>query len=182
MDAVNVARASPALVLERGTFMVRAAFSMVALVLVATGALAADRKANRPELDAQGNPIVIVDPMDLRQPVPNPEAELTQKYNNHTVRYTGRLVAIKQDQKSKIVTYQVQSEVRQPKQPSKNAKAAQPKPAIVTVVVFPQQDNQRLHNARITFDLTVQGKGEVMTDGTLWIRNAQIKSITEATK
>src|SRR5690348_771696 len=64
--------------------MNRAAFMVLVLVLLAGifPARAADRSNEKP---------VVVDPADLRMPVPDPEKELTEKYDGKLVIFSGNL-------------------------------------------------------------------------------------------
>jgi len=163
--------------------MVRATLSVTALLVVSVAVLAADQKNAPNNSGTTGDKqVVVVDPMDLRQPVPNPERELTEKYDGKQVRYTGQLHAVVQDKKTKAYSYELQTPVRSAKQQDKAKKDPKAKPDVVTVTVFLQKDDKRLQNPKAQFKLTVVGKGEIGVDGSLIIRNAQISDLEESVK
>ena len=66
---------------------------MGALLLLGPALRGADQPGAAP---ARENP-VLVDPLDLRTPIPEPEAGLTEKYDGKLVRYTGQVTASGQD-------------------------------------------------------------------------------------
>ena len=152
--------------------MVRTALSLTALLLVSATLLAADQKTAQKKATPADTSVVVVDPMDLRQPVPNPERELTEKYDGHQVRFTGRLQAVVTDKKTKTNSYQLQKAVKSAATKTKaNAKA---KPDVVTVTVHLQKDDKRLQDSKSVINLTVEGKGEITANGSLIIRNARV--------
>lgn len=156
--------------------MFRVALSVVVLLAASASVLAADTK--KTEATNQEKPVV-VDPFDLRQPVPNPERELTEKYDSQLVQYTGQLKAVHTDKKRKTNWYELQTVIRQPKGQGKNAATTT---EYVTVTVYLKQDDKRLQNTKSQIKLTVEGRGEITTDGGLVIRNAQIKNFEQSAK
>ena len=157
--------------------MVRTVLSLTALLVVSATLLAADQKSAQKTATADSS-VVVVDPMDLRQPVPNPERELTEKYDSKQVRFTGRLHAVVPDKKTKTTAYQLQKEVKsatakgnKTASGQKNAKA---KPDVVTVTVYLQKEDKRLQDSKSKIDLTVEGKAEITSDGSLIIRGARV--------
>jgi hypothetical protein len=158
--------------------MVRVALVLSALLVVCNFALAADapRKVALPEY------VVVVDPMDLRQPVADPERELSQKYNEQTVRYTGELHHVGHDSKNKTYWYDFQTVIQPPKQQAKSKKTTNAKPEIVTVTVYFQNDEKRLRNASARITATILGRGEISTDGRLIIRQARVQTLEEKAK
>ena len=157
--------------------MQRVFVSLTALLLAGV-ALAADK--TQQAADAADKPVV-VDPLDLRQPVPNPEAGLTEKYDGKSVRFTGQLQGSGQDAKTKAAWYNLQVEVpkvaTKAKTDAKAKKAAKEAKDVVTVKVYFQKPDQRLRASATRPSLTVVGKGEITTDGSLIIRNAEVVNL-----
>jgi hypothetical protein len=153
--------------------MKRATYILAAL-LVAGAALADDKKQAR---DPSTQPVV-VDPIDLRQPVPDPEKELSQKYDGQLVRFTGRVRNWGQDSMTKTYWYNLETAV-----PTVSAKAKKDANAqrrtndrqeqVVVKVLF-QQDDRRLRTSQGRTDVTVVGKGEITSDGSLIIHQAEV--------
>src|SRR5262249_47865074 len=86
----------------------RACWIVGTLILLASSVLvAADDKAVAPVREKA----VVVDPLDLRTPIPDPEAGLTEKYNGKLVRFTGRVTASGQDTKTKTYWYDLQTDI-----------------------------------------------------------------------
>jgi len=152
--------------------MVRTALSLTALLVASAMLLAADQKNVQKKATSADTAVVVVDPMDLRQPVPNPERELTEKYDGKQVRFTGRLHDVVTEKKTKTNAYHLQKEVKSASTTAK--KGAKPKPEVVTVTVYFQKDDKRLLDSKSKVNLTVEGKGEITADGSLIIRGARI--------
>lgn len=154
--------------------MVRTVLSLTALLVVSAALVAADQKTAQKAATADAS-VVVVDPMDLRQPVPNPEKELSEKYDGKQVRFTGHLHAVNTDKKTKTTSYQLQKEVRSAATPAKGQKKdAKAKPEVVTVTVYLQAEDKRLQDPKSKINVTVEGKGEITADGSLIIRNARV--------
>ena len=143
--------------------MNRVAFLLAALVFVATGFLAraAEKATDKP---------VVVDPMDLRTPVPDPEKELTEKYDGKTVVFSGKLHSSGRDANSKERWYQLAVQAIQ----EQSKPAAKPKMQTVIVKVYLAPRERRSPTRPGSY--TVQGTGEITVTGSLIIRNARIVS------
>jgi hypothetical protein len=156
--------------------MVRTVLSLTALLVISAMLVAADQKNAQKSATADSS-VVVVDPMDLRQPVPNPERELSEKYDGKQVRFTGRLHGMNTDKKTKATSYQLQKDVKSAATDAKakGKKDAKAKADVVTVTVYLQKDDQRLHDSKSKINLTVEGKAEISTsDGSMIIRNARV--------
>jgi hypothetical protein len=145
---------------------------LTALLVVSATLLAADQKNVQKKATPADSSVVVVDPMDLRQPVPNPERELTEKYDGKQVRFTGQLHDVQADKKTKTTAYHLQKEVKSASTTAK--KGTKAKPDVVTVTVYFQKEDKRLLDPKSKTNLTVEGKGEVTSDGSLIIRNARV--------
>jgi hypothetical protein len=150
--------------------MKRSAFLLLALVLAGSALVASDQFAGAaPEPKAY----VVVDPMDLRKPVPDPEQGLTQKYDDKLVRFTGVLGRVTQSKKTKKYSYELHYNIVA-KVPAKGKKLPTLQKETIVVPVSFQTDPKQLHTSKPGLPLTVQGRGSVTTDGTLIISNAVI--------
>jgi hypothetical protein len=123
---------------------------------------------------------VVVDPTDLRQPVPDPELGLTDKYDGKVVRFSGVVRSSTLDKKANEhhseLHYDIVDHVK-----IKGKDTVVGKESIVVAVTFQTEEKalhllfakeQRLKGPGIR--LTVQGKASVMVDGTLAITEAVI--------
>jgi hypothetical protein len=99
--------------------------------------------------------VVVVDPTDLKPPLDNPEAELTDKYDGKKVRFTGRFQASGQDATTKKTWHDLTAEVALGNGP----KAAKAK---IVVRVYFQSGDKQLKAVRPGIVVTVEGKGEVV--------------------
>lgn len=144
--------------------MNRVSFVLAALVFVATGYLAqaAEKTTDRP---------VVVDPLDLRTPVPDPEKELSDKYDGKIVVFSGNLNSSGRDANSNERWYNLAVQVIQ----EQSKPAAKPKLQTVVVKVYMAPQERRLPTRPASY--TVQGTGEITVQGSLIIRNARIVSI-----
>jgi hypothetical protein len=144
--------------------MNRATFTLAALVLTSTAFLAgaADQVIEKP---------VVVDPMDLRTPVPDPEKGLTEKYDGKAVVFSGNLHSGGQDVNTKQRWYKLAVQAAQ----EQSGPAAKPKMQTVIVKVYFAGSERNLPTRPATY--TVQGLGEIMVDGSLIIRNAKTVSV-----
>jgi hypothetical protein len=154
---------------------------MLAITLAVTClALAAPASRSADTAEPTPPPVVIVDPGDLRQPVPDPEQGLTTKYDGQLVRFTGvvRRSAIdqKRDEHSADLEFDI---VQRLKIKGKDTVVGTDK--IVVMVTFKKvektlhqlfEKEQRQKGPGIHF--TVQGKGSITTDGSLVITDAVI--------
>lgn len=115
---------------------------------------------------------VVVDPTDLRTPVPDPEKELTEKYDGKVVVFTGALHGTGRDADTNRRWYKlaVQTREEQGKPPAK------PKLQTVTVKVYFVGHERRLPTRAAYY--TVQGTGEISVDGSLVIRAAKTVSVS----
>jgi hypothetical protein len=147
--------------------MNRATFLLAALVLAATvlAAWAADQVAEKP---------VVVDPMDLRTPVPDPEKELTLKYDGKIVVFSGTLHSTGQDASTKQRWYKLAI----PAILEQSGPAAKPKMQTVIVKVYFAGKERSLPTRPAAY-YTVEGAGEIMVDGALQIRNARTVSVSD---
>jgi hypothetical protein len=146
--------------------MNRAIFMLAALVLASTAFLsqAADQVTERP---------VVVDPMDLRTPVPDPEKELTQKYDGKVVVFSGTLHSTGQDASTKQRWYKLGI----PAILEQDGPAAKPKMQTVIVKVYFAGKERNLPTRPAYY--TVEGTGEIMVDGALQIHNARTVSVSQ---
>ena len=144
--------------------MNRVTFLLAALVFAATGFLAgaAEKAKDKP---------IVVDPLDLRTPVPDPEKELTEKYDGKAVVFSGNLHTTGRDASSnhRWYTLAVQAIEEQSKP------AAKPRMQTVTVKVYFAPQERRLPTRPTSY--TVQGIGEITVEGALVIHNARIVSV-----
>lgn len=158
---------------ERTPDMTRATLLLVGIAL-AVPAFAADKAAPKPTY-------VLVDPADLRMPVPDPEQGLTEKYDGKVVRFTAVVRRSTLDKKTKKYHYELHYDITH-KTPAKGDKrAATTKETIVVPVTFAKEEKElqkelekrpRGKDSEVT--ITVEGKGSVLTDGTLLISDAVI--------
>src|SRR6266404_1192559 len=141
------------------------AFVLAVLVLASTAVLseAADQGQVKP---------VVVDRMDLRVPIPDPEKELTEKYDGKAVVFSGNLHGTGQDGSTKQRWYKLAVQAIQ----EQGSPTAKPKMQTVIVKVYFAGTERRLPTQAATY--TVQGTGEITVDGSLIIRNAQTVSIS----
>jgi len=152
-----------------------------ALALASSPSWAADDKT---AATAPGKPVV-VDPLDLRAPIPDPGAGLTEKYDSKLVRFTGRVKASGQDARTKTYWYDLQHEIVHPAgvtnpkdaaPASKLAKGAKKTVQEVVVVrVYFRTAQANLRPQPAGDPVTVEGRGEISpADGSLAIRNATV--------
>src|SRR5258708_30607675 len=87
--------------------MNRACWIMGALLLASPALLGADDKG---AFGAREKPVK-VDPLDLRKPIPDPGAGLTEKYDGKLVRFTGHVKASGKDARTKTYWYDLQTEI-----------------------------------------------------------------------
>jgi hypothetical protein len=160
--------------------MTRGTLSLILLaLLLAVPALPAE----------EPDEVVVVDPADLRKPVPDPEEGLSEKYGDKVVRFSGEIRRASFDKKTKTHRYELHHDILQPvpaKDKTRPAAKGNTKPAmtVAETIVVPvtflkpqkelQQEFERLAKAKKGVPLTVQGKGSVMSDGTLVISEAVI--------
>jgi hypothetical protein len=151
--------------------MKRALFVLSALLLVCPLAAGDDAKK-----EAAAAKAVVVDPMDLRKPVPDPQAGLTEKYDGKLVRFTGLLQSWgKENQQN---WYELKVEVPKPSTVVNRKKETKPRGTDVVVVrVYFQAKEQPIASQKVGVALTVAGKGEITTDGSLIIRKAAVVDI-----
>jgi hypothetical protein len=149
--------------------MKRSAFLLTALGLTSLGLLAPDQPARAAPQPAT---YVVVDPTDLRKPVPDPEQGLTQKYDGQVVRFTGQLQRVTLNRKSKKYSYEMHYVIVHRLRVKGKAPRVT-KETIVVPVTF-LKDEKQLRARNRGFTLTVQGKGSIMVDGTLVISDAVI--------
>src|SRR5262249_40989804 len=144
--------------------MKRAIFLLAALLLACPALGAEDPSGGTA---AQDKPVV-VDPLDLRQPVPDPEAGLTQKYDNKSVQFTGVLRTSGTDA-SKKKWYEFQTDVPLPGNTARETRNAKAMIERVAVRVYFQRSDRLPGPQRMRLPLTVEGTGEILVDGTLVI-------------
>jgi hypothetical protein len=129
---------------------------------------------------AKTAPPVVVDPVDLVQPVPDPELGLTNKYDGKVVRFTGVLRSLTVDKKTKEYQAELVFEIVH-RAKVKGKVTVVGKDEVVVAVTFQNPEKalllrfekeQRMKGPPI--QLTVQGKGSVTSDGMLVITDAVI--------
>jgi hypothetical protein len=144
--------------------MSRITFLLAVLVLAST---ALPTRAAEP---AKQKPVV-VDPMDLRAPVPDPEKGVTEKYDGKEVVFTGTLQSVGRDGDTKQAWYKLGVQAIQ----VQSSASAKPKMQTVTVTVYFAPNERRLPTRQASY--AVQGMGAIMVDGSLIIRNARTVSV-----
>jgi hypothetical protein len=140
--------------------------SMLAvLVLAATAfsAAAAEPVKEKP---------VVVDAMDLRAPVPDPEKGLTEKYDGKVVVFSGNLHSAGQDASTKQRWYRLTVQAIQ----EQSSPTAKPKMQAVIVKVHFAGSERNLPTRPSYY--TVEGVGEIAVDGSLTIHNARTVSVS----
>jgi len=157
--------------------MNRACWIVGAPLLASSVLVAADDKTAAPPKDKP----VLVDPLDLRTPIPDPEAGLTEKYDGKLVRFTGRVKTSGQDAKSKTYWYDLQTDIVHPAgvvNGKKGTAAKKPQPTVKETVVvraYFQAAQTKLRVQPAGDPVTVEGHGEIsQIDGSLSIRKATV--------
>jgi hypothetical protein len=145
--------------MNRGTFI------LAALVLTSTALLAG-------AADQVKEKAVVVDPMDLRTPVPDPEKGLTEKYAGKAVVFSGNLHGAGQDASTKQRWYTLAVPAIQ----EQSSPLAKPKMQTVVVKVYFAGNERNLPTRPAYY--TVEGVGEITVDGSLLIRNAKTLSVS----
>jgi hypothetical protein len=125
---------------------------------------AADQPSEKP---------VVVDPIDLRTPVPDPEKELTEKYDSKTVVFAGSLHSAGRDASSNQRWFKLAVQAIQ----EQSKPTAKPKMQTVVVKVYFAANERRLPTQQAYY--TVQGMGEITVDGSLIIHNARTVSVAQ---
>jgi hypothetical protein len=136
---------------------------LAALVLASSSVLAgaAEPAKNKP---------IVVDPMDLRAPVPDPEKELFEKYDGKLVVFTGNLQSAGRDATSNQRWYTLAVPVIQ-----EQKRGSKPRMQTVAVKVYFASNERRLPTRPAHY--TIEGIGEITVDGSLIIRNARTVSV-----
>src|SRR5262245_17084179 len=147
--------------------MKRIAFVIIALAL-AGAVLATDGRAGAPSGPV---PFVVVDPNDLRKPIPDPEQGLTEKYDDKVVRFSGAVRRWTLDGKAKKYTYEMHFDIIKVVVAKGKKSQAVREDTIIVPVTF-REDDPRLRAKKPGYPLTVQGRGTVLVDGTLMITDA----------
>jgi hypothetical protein len=150
--------------------MKRRAILLTALMLAGPGLVATNRQAGAAPKAAD---YVVVDPLDLRKPVPDPELGLTEKYDGKVVRFTGVLHRVTIDKKTRKYRYELRYVIVNQAR-VKGQKATKATAETIAVPVTFLKDQKLLRTAKRGIVLTVQGTGSVMVDGTLVISDAII--------
>jgi hypothetical protein len=133
--------------------------------VVATALLAASVVQAEDQPAPNAKP-VLVDPADLRPPVPDPEGELSGKYNGKLVRFQGLVATWGEETRKGGYWYDIQA----------NVAAASGEKGPVVVKVYFQGDEAWLRTRQSKITVTVEGTGVVSVDGSLVIRDAKIVS------
>lgn len=149
--------------------MKRLGVLLFALSLVCSALAAAEPQAGKAPKPL---PYVVVDPNDLRQPVPDPEQGLTERYDGKLVRFTGAARRWSLDKNTKRPTFELHHDIV--KVVAAKGKKVAVREETVVVPVTLQTDDRQLRAKKAGFLLTVEGKGVVMTDGTLLITDAVV--------
>jgi hypothetical protein len=157
--------------------MNRTAFPLITALLLAPALVLTDRQQGPA---AGGDNYVVVDPNDLRPPVPDPEQGLTDKYDGKLVRFTGALRRGTLDKKTKKPTYELQYDfVRLSAVKGKPPKAV--RDASIVVPVTFRQDDKQLRARRPGSVITVEGRGHITVDGSLVITDAALAPVAVPT-
>ncbi|MCI0463726.1 MAG: hypothetical protein L0Z62_42870 [Gemmataceae bacterium] len=156
--------------------MRRITLALAALLLAGSVVL-----AQEPGSAGVGAKPVVVDPLDLRPPVADPEAGLTQKYDSKLVRFTGILRASGLDAQQKR-WHDLRTDVPLPASAGPAKKGATARKAPVTVRVYLHTDDPRLRTQRGRVPLTVEGTGEITVDGTLVIHAGRLVRVEAGAK
>jgi hypothetical protein len=150
--------------------MKRKAIVLIALVVAGAALAVADPQAGAAPRPAN---YVLVDPADLRQPVPDPQDGLSAKYDGQVVRFTGVLTRAALDAKAKQTTAELRYDIVH-QLTGKNKKAVVVGRESIVVPVRFQGAERQLQGRKPGYTLTVQGRGSIMVDGTLVITEAVI--------
>jgi hypothetical protein len=161
--------------------MLHRGLALILMVLVVGLALACVSQSPA----AEPGRVLVVDPGDFRQPIPDPGLGLTDKYDGKTVRFSGMARRFSTDKRTKAVSYEVQYDILQPVPvPPGTRTAPGKKPAmkvaetIVVAVSFrtdPKNLQKDIKSSKTGgVPLIVEGTGHVQTDGTLTITNAVV--------
>jgi hypothetical protein len=157
--------------------MKHAAYLLIALVLACLATSASEVLA----ADTEKKPVpVMVDPADLVQPVPDPELGLTDKYDGKLVRFTGVLRSMTVDKKTKEYQAELVFEiVHRAKVKGKLTVVGKDEVSVAVHFENPEkallqrfEKEQRIKGPPI--QITVQGKGNVTSDGSLVISDAVV--------
>jgi hypothetical protein len=129
---------------------------------------------------------VVVDPMEFRQPVPDPWLGLTHKYDGKRVRFSGVARRFSVDKRTRNVAYEVQYDILQPVPTTPSAKTPPGRKPVLkvaeTIVVAvsfrsePKNLQKDIKGSKTGVPLTVEGTGHVQTNGTLTITDAVVVS------
>jgi hypothetical protein len=149
--------------------MKRRAFLLIALLVAGAALVAAD-----PQAGAAPRPTdyVLVDPLDLRQPVPD-QGELSRKYDGQVVRFTGVVSRSSLDNKTKRSSAEMRYDIVH-KVTGKDKKSVVVGKESIVVAVYFLNNEKQLQGRKPGYPLTVQGQGSIMADGTLAIGEAVI--------
>jgi hypothetical protein len=158
--------------MKSGTFL------LAALVMAGLASTAAVRHAAA--APKKESAYLVIDPNDFRKPVPDPEQGVIPKYDGKDVEFTGKLIRVTLDKKTKKYQYEVVHEIIL--RALKNKKVVVVgKETVVAVVTFEKHEKELLERHQKNLlkggqgeEVTVQGKAEVMTDGSLFITNAHL--------
>jgi hypothetical protein len=114
--------------------------------------------------------VVVVDPLDLRQPLADSEAALKEKYEGKIVQFTGLLVGHGPDAKQKKYWYTVQAAV-----PAGEVKGKAQKELISVRVSF-HVDQKMLRTSKGRYEVAVAGSAVILTQGkyAMVIEDAQL--------
>jgi hypothetical protein len=153
--------------------MKRTAFLLTALLLSLAFREAQAASAPQGSKRLPPLPYVVVDPNDLRKPIPDPEQGLTEKYDGKVVRFTGVARRWSLDKTAGKVTFELHHDIVKIVKAKGKKPAAVREETIVVPVTF-QGDERQLRARKAGFSITVEGKASVMTDGTLIITDAVI--------
>jgi hypothetical protein len=164
------------------------ALSSAGLALAASNLLAADPPKLTPVAgDTPKVAAVVVDPTDFRQPIPDPELGLTDKYDGKVVRFSGVVRKSAIDKKANEHAAELQFDIVD-RLKVKGKDTVVGKETIVISVTFlnPELALQQLFEKEQRakgpgVHVTVQGKGSILLpEGTLVITDAVIVNKLEA--
>ena len=154
---------------------------IVGALLLTGSTLAADNK----EASAPQPQPVVVDPLDLRPPIPEPRVGLTEKYDGKRVRFTGHVQTSGKDTRTRTYWYELQIEIIHPAgvvtatkgvpASSQRKKKENTVNETVVVRVYFETAQEKLRPQKTAPEVTVEGKGEIsLVDGALTIRQATV--------
>lgn len=134
---------------------------------------------------------MIVDPLDFRKPIPDPEEGIIPKYDEKAVSFSGLLVNRGRDTKPQRYWYEFQAEIPQPVPPASAGPRKKPvklgpdnAKETLTVRFYMDQEDARLRASSVgQVEVTVEGRGQIVLGVlSLVINDARVVAVRPAPK